>query len=399
MFAQVGIGTTNPHASSMLELVSINSGLLVPRMTQAQKTAITTPSTGLLVYQTDGASGFWYFNGISWVTFTSTGWSLTGDSGTTPSANFLGTTDNQDFVISTNNTERIRFQTGGNVGIGTINPITKLHVSGTSPVLRIQDGNQALNKILISNATGAATWGANTLIPAGSDDDWRFSSGSTYASPIYRTGPTVIGRSGTTTHHLDIDNGANSGTTIGIGNTEYLEDGNNETMFSHALIPDLDNSYQLGINYAAPDIKRWNTVYAVNGTIQTSDQSLKTNIENLKYGIASVNKLKPVSYKWKEEKYLNHTIPTDKKEIKIGFIAQDLQKEVPEVVYDHSWRRKSEKELDTYIKTKNEYLGVNYEELIAVLVKAKQEQQLELEELNNETEDLLKKLELLINKK
>lgn len=49
-YAQVGIGTTTPNMSSMLDIVSTDSGLLIPRMTLTQKTAIVTPATGLLIY-------------------------------------------------------------------------------------------------------------------------------------------------------------------------------------------------------------------------------------------------------------------------------------------------------------------------------------------------------------
>src|SRR6476659_4209670 len=61
--AQVGIGTTTPSASSILDMTSTTKGMLAPRMTAAEKTAISSPATGLLIYQTDGAAGFWYYNG------------------------------------------------------------------------------------------------------------------------------------------------------------------------------------------------------------------------------------------------------------------------------------------------------------------------------------------------
>jgi len=57
-------------------------------------------------------------------------WGILGNSGTNPSTNFWGTTDNQDIVVRTNNTEKMRVLTGGNVGIGVAAPTTKLHVSG-----------------------------------------------------------------------------------------------------------------------------------------------------------------------------------------------------------------------------------------------------------------------------
>ncbi|MBN4061787.1 MAG: hypothetical protein COA57_06290 [Flavobacteriales bacterium] len=57
-------------------------------------------------------------------------WSLSGNIGTTVGTNFLGTTDVQDFAIYTNNTERLRVVSGGNVGIGTTAPTQKLEVNG-----------------------------------------------------------------------------------------------------------------------------------------------------------------------------------------------------------------------------------------------------------------------------
>ena len=68
--AQVGIGTTSPDASSRLDVVSTTKGMLVPRMTSAQKSAISSPASGLLVYQTDGTAGFYYYNGSAWVILT-----------------------------------------------------------------------------------------------------------------------------------------------------------------------------------------------------------------------------------------------------------------------------------------------------------------------------------------
>jgi endosialidase-like protein len=132
MFSQVGIGTTTPHSSSALDITSTTAGLLAPRMTQAQRNAITTPATGLLIYQTDNAPGFYYYTGSAWVPFGSSGWSLTGNGGTTAGTNFLGTTDPQDLAIKANNVEGIRVKTDGNVGIGNTAPSSKLHITGTT---------------------------------------------------------------------------------------------------------------------------------------------------------------------------------------------------------------------------------------------------------------------------
>ena len=70
---EVGIGTTTPAASALLDLTSTAKGMLIPRMTTTQKTAIATPSTGLLVFQTDAPAGFYYYNGTGWLNLSNLG--------------------------------------------------------------------------------------------------------------------------------------------------------------------------------------------------------------------------------------------------------------------------------------------------------------------------------------
>jgi len=66
-YSQVGIGTETPNSSSLLELSSTSKGLLVPRMTENQKNAISTPAQGLLVFQTNGTVGFYSYDGTNWL--------------------------------------------------------------------------------------------------------------------------------------------------------------------------------------------------------------------------------------------------------------------------------------------------------------------------------------------
>lgn len=117
----IGINSTGatPDASAMLDVASTTSGILIPRMTAAQRTGITSPAKGLLVYQTTGTPGptehFWYYDGTSWrPLFTDRiGWSTTGNAGTAVATNFLGTTDNVGLRIRTNNAERFEFTNNG----------------------------------------------------------------------------------------------------------------------------------------------------------------------------------------------------------------------------------------------------------------------------------------------
>ena len=64
--AQVAINSDNaiPDPSAMLDIKSTNKGLLIPRLDSAQRVAIAGPASGLLVYQTNGVDGFYFFNGF-----------------------------------------------------------------------------------------------------------------------------------------------------------------------------------------------------------------------------------------------------------------------------------------------------------------------------------------------
>jgi hypothetical protein len=86
-----------------------------------------TGSTG-----TTGVTGSTGSTGMTGATGADLGthWTLTGNAGTLPGTNFIGTTDNQDFVFQTNGTEKMRVLSGGNVGIGTSTPGTSLELQG-----------------------------------------------------------------------------------------------------------------------------------------------------------------------------------------------------------------------------------------------------------------------------
>jgi microcystin-dependent protein len=66
--SQVAINTdgTAPGASAMLDVKSTTKGMLIPRMTAAQRGAIASPAAGLMVYQTDAPTGFYSYNGTAW---------------------------------------------------------------------------------------------------------------------------------------------------------------------------------------------------------------------------------------------------------------------------------------------------------------------------------------------
>jgi photosystem II stability/assembly factor-like uncharacterized protein len=119
--AQVAINNSlaAPHSSSMLDITSTTRGLLIPRMTQDQRTGIGSPATGLMVYQTDQQAGFWFFDGAQWAKIgggtSTTAWNISGNSGTLAGTNFIGTLDGQSLDIRTNNLLRTRITLKGQI--------------------------------------------------------------------------------------------------------------------------------------------------------------------------------------------------------------------------------------------------------------------------------------------
>lgn len=67
--AQVGIGTTTPDNSAVLELSASDKGILFPRMTSVQRTSIASPASGLYVFDTN-TNSLWYYNGTLWINTT-----------------------------------------------------------------------------------------------------------------------------------------------------------------------------------------------------------------------------------------------------------------------------------------------------------------------------------------
>lgn len=142
--AQVGVGIATPDASAMLDVTSTTKGFLAPRMTAAQIAAISTPATGLVVYQTDGTSGFYYNAGTSgspsWVQLLPATTTLPIENGGTGQTTASGAinalvpaqTGNTGKFLSTDGTSvSWEASSGGITGTGNSNYITKWTTGGT----------------------------------------------------------------------------------------------------------------------------------------------------------------------------------------------------------------------------------------------------------------------------
>jgi hypothetical protein len=143
--AQVGINTTTPDASSMLDINATDKGLLIPRISIPNLNAtapITAPATSLLVYNTNvtTGTGFYYWDGTKWTPFTggTSHWTKVGND------------------IYNNNT--------ANVGVGTTSPTTKFHVENIGAPGSLLNQNFETNTITPLTTGGSANWATQTTV-------------------------------------------------------------------------------------------------------------------------------------------------------------------------------------------------------------------------------------------
>lgn len=163
---------------------------------------------------------------------------------------------------------------------------------------------------------------------------------------------------------------------VRIGTLETIQDGGGLLLnVNAALAPTSNGAYSLGST-----LYRWNSVYALNGIINTSDRRDKQAIREIQYGLAEVLRLRPVAFQWKE-------FPEEGD--KLGLIAQEVQEVLPEIVKDEEWRPNEETGKREPVAA--DRLGILYSDLIPVLIRAVQEQQAEIETLKARINDLEEK--------
>ena len=203
---RLGIGTSAPDASALLDVSSTARGFLPPRMTTTDVGNIAAPADGLMVYDTDTdtlklrANGAWVSLGTGG---SSTQWTTTGS----------------DIYYNT-----------GNVGIGTTSPTEKLHVNGTIKATALSGpwDQSASGYLQLGNVQ--IVWGSTAVLPHNTYETETFpqpflsppiisATSSTRSSGICSTGTNAINYTTTTTAQIYFYQTSSSGSCdwIAIG--------------------------------------------------------------------------------------------------------------------------------------------------------------------------------------
>ena len=356
-------------------------------------------------------------------------WRTTGNAGLNSVNNFLGTTDAVDLVFRANNLEGMRLtNTNRRLGLGTSSPTAKLHVNSAAAedAMRIQtngttrfyinaDGDIGVGTLspeanlhVFRGSAGIVTANANSplvienstsnyislLTPDANEKGILFGDASNNSdggilynstnSMQFRTNGNATRMTLNSLGDLNITGDLDvAGSTVGFGSVEQLSDiGANTIGCNSDFVTTVDGANSLGTS-----TNTWFDVWATDATINTSDAREKTNIKDLNYGLKEIMKLRAVRYNWKKFPDAGD---------KIGVLAQEVQKILPEVVRD--WEYIYDESTGTKQKKPAAKLGIIYDEFIPVLIRGMQQQQEIIEEQNRKIEMLTKQMDILMQR-
>jgi hypothetical protein len=260
--------------------------------------------------------------------------------------------------IGTNNTVVMTI-TGSNVGIGTTSPAALLHVNGT-----VSASNLYINS---SNGVYFSGDGSGT-VANGAGYFYVNTTGGAYFQNTVRFRGAIQNDTAT---YLRIDGGSSNHTYIngrlGIANTSpsYPLDITGDTRV---------NTGALGVN-VTPNAQDGRIDASNDIVAYSSDRRLKTNIQILENPLEKINKLTGFTYNWNDEAKELANYNTEEK--LVGVFAQEVQEILPEAVklapFDNDGN-------DNSISGEN-YLTVQYEKIVPLLIEAIKEQQKQIDEL------------------
>jgi len=282
-----GTGAT-PNSSAMLDVSSTTKGMLIPRMTHTQMYAISSPATGLMVFQTDNTPGFYYYDGSEWqATLSATNsWAMGGNSEINPALNFMGTTDSTDIVIKTNDFSRMIINAHGYVGVGTASP-SSLFSAGTASQFQVNPSGDlvsikgvtyswpssnpgtGITKILQNDGSGNLSWAtpaAGTVTGVSASAPFTSSGGTT---------PTI-----SLTGTIGVANGGTGATTLTSNGIIY---GNGTSAISATAA----GSQNQLLSANSSGIPTWTT--ATYPSTTTTNQILYSSATNTVAGITTAN--------------------------------------------------------------------------------------------------------------
>lgn len=372
--AQVGINNdnSNPDPSSMLDVKSTTKGLLAPRMTQAQRNAIVSPATGLMIFQTDGGIGLYHNVGTPAIP----AWSMAGSNASQWQTNGSNIYYNL-----------------GYVGIGTSTLAAPLSLANTSLAGIATTGSfqigqsDTYNLVCDNNEVQARYNGTgNTLyLQYWGGDISACSSGGTasFYGPVYLgSNLSISGRIGiktTPSYDLHITSSEYSAEYI----TGSYQGGTVANVIATGTSAGTWGLYVYATTAGYAGYFSGN-IYCT-GNYLPSDEKLKDNILPMQNALDKVMKLDVKTYNYKTTEFPEMNLPTDTQN---GFTAQNLETVFPELVKFNPAKKEQPVE----------FKAINYTGLIPVLTEAIQEQQKQLEAKDARIDSLQKQYTDLQNK-